>query len=48
MKIAIIGKEEDVAKHVSGKNSRILHIGFYYRESSLKAKFTVALHLQNM
>lgn len=39
--IAIIDKEEDVAKHASGRNSGVLHAGFYYSADSLKAKFTV-------
>jgi len=41
LKIAIIDKEEDVAKHASGRNSGVLHAGFYYTADSLKAKFTV-------
>ena len=40
-KIAIIDKEEDVAKHASGRNSGVLHAGFYYTADSLKARFTV-------
>jgi len=39
--IAIIEKENDVAQHASGRNSGVLHAGFYYTSSSLKAKFTV-------
>lgn len=39
--IAIIDKEEDVAQHASGRNSGVLHAGFYYTADSLKAKFTV-------
>lgn len=39
--IAIIDKEDDIAKHASGRNSGVLHAGFYYSEDSLKAKFTV-------
>ncbi len=39
--IAIIEKENDVALHASGRNSGVLHAGFYYTSSSLKAKFTV-------
>ena len=38
--ICIIDKEEDVAKHSSGRNSGVIHAGFYYTEDSLKAKFT--------
>lgn len=41
IKIAIIDKEEDVAQHASGRNSGVLHAGFYYSEDSLKAKLTV-------
>lgn len=39
--IAIIEKEADVAKHASGRNSGVLHAGFYYSADSLKAKLTV-------
>ncbi|MDF2721515.1 MAG: fad dependent oxidoreductase [Paenibacillus sp.] len=38
--IALIEKEEDVAKHSSGRNSGVLHAGFYYTADSLKARFT--------
>jgi len=41
LKIAVIEKEDDVAKHASGRNSGVLHAGFYYSADSLKAKFTV-------
>jgi len=39
--VAVIDKEESVAKHASGRNSGVLHSGFYYSAESLKAKFTV-------
>ncbi len=39
-KIIIIEKEQDVGYHSSGRNSGVLHAGFYYTENSLKAKFT--------
>jgi len=39
-RIDIIEKETDVARHASGRNSGVLHAGFYYTEDSLKAKFT--------
>ncbi|MDD3325095.1 MAG: L-2-hydroxyglutarate oxidase [Sulfurospirillaceae bacterium] len=39
-KIVLIEKESDVAKHSSGRNSGVLHAGFYYSADSLKAKFT--------
>ncbi|MCE1199956.1 MAG: FAD-dependent oxidoreductase, partial [Marinilabiliales bacterium] len=38
--IIIIEKEPDVAFHSSGRNSGVLHAGFYYTANSLKAKFT--------
>lgn len=38
--IIIIEKEPDVAYHSSGRNSGVLHAGFYYSADSLKAKFT--------
>ena len=39
-KIIIIEKEPDVGYHSSGRNSGVLHAGFYYNADSLKAKFT--------
>lgn len=39
-RIAIIEKEADVAMHSSGRNSGVLHAGFYYTADSLKARFT--------
>jgi (S)-2-hydroxyglutarate dehydrogenase len=38
--IALLEKEPDVAYHSSGRNSGVLHAGFYYTSDSLKAKFT--------
>jgi L-2-hydroxyglutarate oxidase LhgO len=38
--IVIVEKEPDVAFHSSGRNSGVLHAGFYYTADSLKAKFT--------
>ena len=38
--IAIIDKESEVGIHASGRNSGVLHAGFYYTADSLKAKFT--------
>ncbi len=38
--IVIIDKEPHEAFHASGKNSGVLHAGFYYSSDSLKAKLT--------
>jgi len=40
-KIIIIDKEKTEGCHASGRNSGVLHSGFYYTSDSLKAKFTV-------
>ncbi|QIW11086.1 FAD-dependent oxidoreductase [Francisella sp. LA112445] len=39
--ILIVDKESDVGFHASGRNSGVLHAGFYYTADSYKAKFTV-------
>ncbi len=39
--ILLIEKEFDAAQHSSGRNSGVLHAGFYYTADSLKARFTV-------
>jgi len=39
-KIVIIDKEPHEAFHASGKNSGVLHAGFYYSSDTLKAKLT--------
>ncbi len=39
-KILVLEKEKEVALHSSGRNSGVLHAGFYYTADSLKAKFT--------
>lgn len=39
--ILVLEKEADVGEHSSGRNSGILHAGFYYSANSLKARFTV-------
>jgi len=38
--VILIEKEVDVAKHASGRNSGVIHAGFYYTESSYKARLT--------
>ncbi len=38
LKISLIEKESDVAQHASGRNSGVLHAGFYYSSNSLKAR----------
>ncbi|ABZ83410.1 fad dependent oxidoreductase [Heliomicrobium modesticaldum Ice1] len=38
--LAILEKESQVAQHSSGRNSGVLHAGFYYTADSLKARFT--------
>lgn len=39
-KVCVIDKESTVAKHASGRNSGVVHAGFYYSPDSLKAKLT--------
>jgi L-2-hydroxyglutarate oxidase len=39
-KIVLIEKEARFGEHASGRNSGVLHAGFYYTADSLKAKFT--------
>lgn len=39
-RIILIEKEPSCGAHASGRNSGVLHAGFYYSPDSLKAKFT--------
>jgi L-2-hydroxyglutarate oxidase len=39
-RMALLEKEPEVAAHASGRNSGVLHAGFYYSSDSLKARFT--------
>jgi (S)-2-hydroxyglutarate dehydrogenase len=38
--VTVIEKESHCGAHASGRNSGVLHAGFYYSPDSLKAKFT--------
>jgi len=38
--VVLIEKENDIATHASGRNSGVIHAGFYYEKSSLKSKLT--------
>ncbi len=38
--VTLLEKEKDCGEHASGRNSGVLHAGFYYTADSLKAKFT--------
>jgi len=40
--VTLLEKEERCGLHASGRNSGVLHAGFYYSTDSLKARFTVA------
>jgi len=39
-RILLIEKEDSCGTHASGRNSGVLHAGFYYSADSLKARFT--------
>ena len=39
-KVVLIEKEDACGLHASGRNSGVLHAGFYYTADSLKARFT--------
>lgn len=43
--VAVLDKEDGPARHGSGRNSGVLHAGFYYTADSLKARFTRAGNL---
>lgn len=40
LKIMVLEKESELGAHGSGRNSGVLHAGFYYTADSLKARFT--------
>ena len=37
--VYVVDKEDSVGMHASGRNSGVIHAGFYYSPDSLKAKF---------
>ena len=39
LSVVVLEKESQVGKHASGRNSGVIHSGFYYSPNSLKAKF---------
>ena len=39
LNVIVTEKEKDIALHASGRNSGVIHAGFYYFPDSLKAKF---------
>ncbi|MBI4370786.1 MAG: L-2-hydroxyglutarate oxidase [Elusimicrobia bacterium] len=43
--VVLIEKEDAPGRHASGRNSGVLHAGFYYTADSLKARFTRAGNL---
>ena len=40
--VTVLDKEDGPSRHASGRNSGVLHAGFYYTADSLKARFTRA------
>lgn len=39
-RVALLEKEQECGLHASGRNSGVIHAGFYYSADSLKARFT--------
>ena len=39
-RVTVLEKEPDIGAHASGRNSGVIHAGFYYTADSLKARFT--------
>lgn len=42
LRVAVVEKEDQVARHQTGHNSGVIHSGIYYRPGSLKARNCVA------
>ena len=40
-RVLLIEKDPECGQHASGRNSGVLHAGFYYSADSLKARFTL-------
>jgi L-2-hydroxyglutarate oxidase len=45
-RVLIVDKESKTGSHASGRNSGVLHAGFYYSPDSLKAKFCLQGNLE--
>jgi L-2-hydroxyglutarate oxidase LhgO len=45
-RVLLVDKEERTGVHASGRNSGVLHAGFYYSPDSLKAKFCLQGNLE--
>jgi L-2-hydroxyglutarate oxidase len=41
LRVVLIDKEDQLGFHASGRNSGVLHAGFYYTSDSLKAKYCI-------
>src|SRR5437868_2688759 len=39
-RVSLVEKEAECGLHASGRNSGVIHAGFYYTADSLKAKYT--------
>ena len=39
-RVVLLEKEAECGQHASGRNSGVIHAGFYYTADSLKARFT--------
>src|SRR5437870_1536217 len=39
-RVTVLEKESECGLHASGRNSGVIHAGFYYTTDSLKARFT--------